>query len=145
MGVGDVSAVADIEAATGSSWGADQVASELQRRTGVALVAVTSSGEVVAWCCAFQTGSDAELLKITVSPMVQRMGLGTALLQTLFSLFTKKNVEQIFLEVRSRNRPALNLYEKHNFKEIGRRNNYYKEPTDDAVVCVHRLKTNDNE
>jgi len=145
MLVGDVAAVAAIEASVVSSWSMEQIASELKRRTGLSLVAVASSGEIRAWCCGFQTGIDAELLKITVNPPVQRIGLGEALLQELCLLFAKQGSKQIFLEVRSQNNPALKLYEEQGFLETGRRNSYYKEPADDAVILVRRLNANDKE
>jgi ribosomal-protein-alanine N-acetyltransferase len=145
MDVGDVAAVAAIEATAFSSWSRKQIVSELKRKTGCSLVAVASNGKVEAWCCGFQTGIDAELLKITVSPFVQRQGLGKALLLKLCNFFTQQGVEQIFLEVRSQNRPALNLYEKSGFLKTGRRKNYYKEPADDAVILVCRLNNNDKE
>ena len=84
-------------------------------------------------------------MKITVSPLMQRLGIGEALLQSLCTFFAKQGVEQIFLEVRSKNRPALNLYAKRDFQETGRRKNYYKEPADDAVILVRRLNDNDKE
>lgn len=143
MDVGDVTAVVAIEAIVFSSWSREQIVSELKRKTGYSLVAVASNGDVEAWCCGFQTGIDAELLKITVSPLAQRSGLGRALLQKLCIFFAQQGAEQIFLEVRSQNRPALNLYLKSGFLETGRRKNYYKEPTDDAVILVRRLINND--
>ena len=145
MVVGDVAAVAAIEASTFSSWSRKQIVSEIQRNTGRSLVAVTSNGEVEAWCCGFQTGIDAELLKITVSPLKQRLGIGEVLLQELCTFFTKQGAEQMFLEVRSLNSPALNLYAKLGFQETGRRKQYYKEPADDAIIFVRRLNDNDKE
>ncbi len=139
MNGGDVTAVTAIEENVFSSWNEQQVASELQRKFGVALVAVVSGGAVQAWCCGMQAGSDAELLKITVHPEMQRLGIGLALLQEFCLFFEKKKTEQIFLEVRSRNYSALQLYKKQGFLETGRRKNYYSDPVDDAVVCVCRL------
>lgn len=137
-----MAAVAVVEATTFSPWSREQIASELKRKTGFSLVAVSTNGEVAAWCCGFQTGIDAELLKITVSPLMQRLGLGEALLQKLCTFFAQQGVEQIFLEVRSENQAALNLYIKSGFLETGRRKNYYKEPADDAVILVRRLNNN---
>jgi len=145
MLVGDVATVAAIEASAVSSWSMEQIASEIQRKSGISLVAVAPSGEIQAWCCGFQTGVDAELLKITVNPLEQRLGIGEALLQELCILYAKRDAQQVYLEVRSQNRPALNLYTKHNFQEVGRRKSYFKEPADDAVILAHRLNVNDKE
>jgi [ribosomal protein S18]-alanine N-acetyltransferase len=139
MTVGDIVAVAAIEASSLSPWNREQIAFELQREIGISLVAVAPGGGIVAWCCGFQAGRDAELLKITVTPEWQRLRVGETLLQQLCLLFAEQGVQQIFLEVRSQNCPALKLYVKLGWQKTGRRNNYYKEPADDAVVFVRRL------
>ena len=41
---------------------------------------------------------------------------------------------KIFLEVRESNQPARRLYEKHGFREIGRRRRYYQNPLEDAIL-----------
>ena len=139
MTVGDVVAVAAIEASSLSLWSREQVAAELQKETGRALVAVASGGEIEAWCCGFQVGADAELLKVTVRPERRRNGIAEALLQELCSQFAEHGMEQMFLEVRSQNYPALQLYAKLGWQETGRRKNYYKEPVDDAVILLRRF------
>jgi len=139
MVVGDVVAVTDIEVGGLSPWSREQVASELHRKTGIALVAVAVNGDVEAWCCGLQAGVEAELLKITVKPSKRRLGHGEALLQKLATRFLEQGAEQIFLEVRSGNIPALQLYAKQGFQQSGRRKNYYKEPVDDALIFVRRL------
>ncbi len=139
MSVGDVAVVAAIEAGSLSPWSLEQIAAELQKETACALVAVASGGEIVAWCCGFQTGIDAELLKVTVRLERRRRGSAEALLHELCSQFAEHGMEQMFLEVRSRNYPALQLYAKLGWQETGRRKIYYKDPVDDAVILVRRF------
>ncbi|MCF8057378.1 MAG: ribosomal protein S18-alanine N-acetyltransferase [Desulfocapsa sp.] len=139
MRVADVAAVAAIEADSPSSWSREQIEAELGKETGCALVAVSSSGRVEAWCCGLQAGPDAELLKVTVRAERRRKGLAEALLQALCSHFAEHDAEQVFLEVRSRNFPALQLYAKLGWQETGRRKRYYNEPADDAIILVRRL------
>jgi len=45
----------------------------------------------------------------------------------------------ILLEVRESNLPARRLYEKHGFREVGRRRVYYQDPADDAVLYALRF------
>ncbi|MEA3466965.1 MAG: ribosomal protein S18-alanine N-acetyltransferase [Thermodesulfobacteriota bacterium] len=139
MNVGDVAAVAAIEAGCFSPWNKEQITAELERLAGLALVAVTSAGVVQGWCCGLLAGVDADLLKVAVSISRQRQGIATDLLKELCCRLAVRGGEQIFLEVRSQNIPALKLYAKLGWHETGRRKNYYKEPADDAVILVCRL------
>jgi ribosomal-protein-alanine N-acetyltransferase len=139
MNGGDVAPVAAIESSSFSPWSREQVAAELQRKTGLAFVAVAAAGELQGWCCGLRAGADAELLKITVNPAKRRQGIAEALLLELCFQFKLHETVQIFLEVRSQNLPALRLYAKLGFLETGRRRNYYKEPADDAVILVCRV------
>ena len=42
--------------------------------------------------------------------------------------------ERITLEVRESNAPAIGLYQKLGFVEVGRRKNYYEKPREDAIL-----------
>ena len=140
MEVRDVSAVVTLEASCLSSWTLRQVEAELGRKTGIALVAISLSGEVQGWCCGLLVGPDAELLKVAVSPQWQRQGVAGALLHELCRQLVARNGEKIFLEVRSQNIPALQLYAKLGWTEVGCRKHYYKEPADDALIFVNNLQ-----
>ena len=43
------------------------------------------------------------------------------------------------LEVRASNEPAIKLYHKMDFKEIGKRRGYYKEPVEDALIMEKKF------
>jgi [ribosomal protein S18]-alanine N-acetyltransferase len=45
----------------------------------------------------------------------------------------------ILLEVRESNLPARRLYEKHGFRGVGRRQVYYMDPTEDAILYALRF------
>ena len=47
----------------------------------------------------------------------------------------KRGAEKIYLEVRQSNIPAQQqLYEKHGFESCGLRKNFYRKPTEHAIV-----------
>ena len=46
----------------------------------------------------------------------------------------RPETEQITLEVRLSNIAAIKLYEKHGFRETGRRTNYYSNPNEDGII-----------
>lgn len=76
-------------------------------------------------------GGEAELYRIAVLPEYRRRGLGKHLMEAFLDS-CPKNTGRIFLEVRSRNVAALELYKKYGFKVIHVRKGYYGD--DDGVV-----------
>jgi len=85
-------------------------------------------------------GGDAELLNISVSPVYQRKGIGSCLIQHAINT-VKDKADMLFLEVRVSNRKAIELYAKEGFFEVGLRKNYY--PTvnghEDALLMASQL------
>lgn len=140
MVIGDVVAVASIEAQFPSPWTKSQILAELERESGVCLIVETSLQEIVGWCCGMLLPPEAELLKVAVSAKRQRQGVATLLLQEFTALLADNGVAQIFLEVRAANRPALALYQQSGWKETGKRKQYYTNPVDDAVLLVRNQK-----
>ena len=68
--------------------------------------------------------------RIAVRESERRKGYADKLMQALLAATNGR----IILEVRSRNIPAISLYNKYGFKEIGVRRSYYTDPVDDAVI-----------
>lgn len=76
--------------------------------------------------------NEAHILNLGIAPDKQRLGFGHKMLQHLLNVAKMKGVEEVFLEVRPSNTPALELYKKFNFVEIGLRKDYY--PADEHGV-----------
>lgn len=71
---------------------------------------------------------EASLLNIAVNPLYQGQGLGKKILQnTLLQL--EACINKVFLEVRISNAPALHIYQRTGFIEVGQRRNYYPSET----------------
>lgn len=66
----------------------------------------------------------------------RNQGIASALLTLAESEAKKRGFERIFLEVRSKNEKAIRLYEKFGFTAYRKRENYYKDPEDDAICYV---------
>jgi ribosomal-protein-alanine N-acetyltransferase len=93
-------------------------------------------GYVVAWFAA----GEGEIANLAVDPNVRGRGVGSALLDTALDEARRHGVAEVFLEVRSSNLRARQLYESRGFAEVGRRRGYYRRPVEDAVV-LRRLTT----
>lgn len=79
---------------------------------------------------------EAHLLNISVVRDAQRQGIGRAMLDHIIESARRSGAQQMFLEVRPSNLPALTMYETFGFRQIGRRRGYYpaEEGREDALV-----------
>jgi len=122
----DLPAIAAIQ---GSSPGASQWQTESYLDHDC-LVAV-AGGRVVGFLVTRATAPDeGEILNIAVEPTFRRSGIGRMLMETLLASARKA----WFLEVRESNYAAINLYKTLGFSPSGRRENYYHDPVEAAIV-----------
>ncbi len=99
----------------------------------VAMVAEISD-EVVGFAVASVLALQAELESIAVDSAHQGRGVGRSLLTAILGAVMQAGAEEIILEVRVSNLPAIQLYRKVGFLESGVRRNYYKSPLEDAFL-----------
>ncbi len=88
--------------------------------------------KVVGFCILQPVLDEANLLLMAIDPKYQGQGRGLALLEESIELLGESCV-MIFLEVRASNMPAISLYEKVGFHQMGVRKNYY--PADRALFA----------
>ncbi len=87
-----------------------------------------------------QVADEMEILTICIMPESRQKGLGMKWLGYLFNYAHTHNMTRIFLEVSVQNIPALRLYQKAGFVEIGRRKNYYKTHTGYVdALCMEKI------
>jgi len=84
-----------------------------------------SEGKVIGYLIAWIVGKTCDVNRIAVLPAFRRKGVGKELLRKLFEVLQKEGVEEIFLEVRESNIPAIKFYESFGFMKIGLRKGYY--------------------
>jgi ribosomal-protein-alanine N-acetyltransferase len=83
--------------------------------------------------------NESEILNIAVHPNFQRKGVAQELFETFIMFCRRKEIKEIWLEVRASNLKARTFYEKNGFKEMYRRKNYYTNPPEDAVIMCFEL------
>ncbi len=89
------------------------------------------NGEVVGYIVFSKILDEVHLENIAVDERWRRKGIGSKLLEFLIQ---RSKESSIFLEVRPSNIPAINLYKKYGFREIGIRKKYYV--NEDAIVMM---------
>ena len=114
-------------------WSEKSIASELNNELAYWLTAM--EGEQVAGYIGSQTVMDeSDMMNVAVHPDFRRKGIAEALVNALEEALKSKGSRCRSLEVRASNVPAITLYGKLGFSEIGRRKNYYRNPREDALI-----------
>lgn len=93
--------------------------------SGVWLILARRGGAIAGFALTRAVADEAELLLLAVPPMQRRYGVAQAMLLAVADGARAKGAERIHLEMREGN-PALHLYERMGFIEIGRRKRYYR-------------------
>jgi len=78
------------------------------------------------------------VFSVAVLPEYRNRGIASALLALGFNAMFLKNVEEIYLEVRVSNKPAINLYKKFGMKVVGVIKSYYVDGEDANVMAVSK-------
>lgn len=84
---------------------------------------------------------EGHLLNIAVAPESQRQGIANDLMIHLERELKHEGATSVFLEVRFSNQPAIELYQKHGYQELGLRKSYYQNEgiEEDARVMQKNL------
>lgn len=95
-------------------------------------------GRLAGYVILRMVAGEGEILRVAVEPSGRRQGIGRMLVAAARSAAEQENGEKLFLEVRAGNQAAIGLYRSSGFSEYGIRKNYYRFPTEDAVLmeCI---------
>lgn len=95
------------------------------------------SGHIVAFALGRVVADEAELFQIGTLTEFRGHGIAESLLRRIHAEMLQRGAKTCFLEVRSRNSAAINLYQKLGYTQICVRRDYY--PDDDAIVMKLEL------
>jgi [ribosomal protein S18]-alanine N-acetyltransferase len=134
----DVPAILAIERqASGAAHWTSKQYSEMVA-SGVVLAA-EEAGRLCGFICANAVAGDWEIENVVVAAAFLRRGIANELLRNLIQRAAGEAASAILLEVRESSLPARRLYEKHGFREVGRRRLYYRDPMEDAILYALRF------
>ena len=129
-----VAAVAELEKMCFSDpWSFNSISSEVTNplscwvvaMDGDNLVGYVGSQSVLGW---------ADMMNLAVNPSYRRQGIAEKLVEALIELLQEQKVTCLTLEVRVSNNPAISLYHKLGFVQVGKRPGYYHNPKEDALI-----------
>jgi len=116
---------------SGPCWTEVQACEEC--RSGLGWVAIDDlSGQVVGFVLAQDVGSAWEIGFLATAQDARRCGVMKSVLSQMIRELPPGKA--IWLEVHEANMPARRLYERHGFKQVGTRSEYY---TDGGAACLY--------
>jgi ribosomal-protein-alanine N-acetyltransferase len=83
---------------------------------------------------------EMQIFKIAVDPRVQGRGTGSSLLVQSLSMACDQGAALALIEVRASNDKAIKMYGNAGFAIVGRRPNYYKNISEDALIMTKQLR-----
>jgi ribosomal-protein-alanine N-acetyltransferase len=124
--VEDIMPVMDaaFDPAFGEAWTSGQCLGMLSI-TGSRLLVAHLNKTIVGFALYRTVFEESELLLIATHPDTQRLGVGYSLTKAVIDQSSDEGGKMVFLEVRQGN-PALALYLRVGFLQVGQRENYYR-------------------
>lgn len=107
-----------------SFWNYNTLKSEITNPDSFVLVAKQAS-EIVGFVGIWKAIDVMHLMDIVVAKSHRRKNIASILMNEIINLTLQNNINELTLEVSEKNLPAINLYTKFGFKELGIRKNYY--------------------
>ncbi len=142
----DVPAVAALEAACFSEpWSEQAFLDALKQPEALMMTAIGTGNNPIGYCGIYLSADEGEITNVAVRPDHRKQGIADAILIEMLSESQKRGAQTIYLEVRESNLPAQKLYEKHGFVSCGIRKNFYRKPTEHAIVMSYDLTRRINE
>lgn len=119
-------------------WSYNVLKQELENKNTTYVVAKENS-QIVGFAGISVCFDEATLNNIVVKKSCRGRGIGGELLETLIELCADLHMKSLTLEVNSLNTPAINLYEKFGFKNLGIRKKYYNNSQDAIIMTKYDI------
>ncbi len=135
----DVAAVAELEKECFSEpWSEDGVRSELQNE-GARFFTAKILSDTVGYMGMHIVLDECYIANVAVKGEFRRKGIAEKLLSAAEKTARGEGCAFISLEVRVSNTPAIKLYEKAGYISQGERKNFYRNPTENALIMTKKL------
>ncbi len=114
-------------------WSENLCLEEDQSRIARYFLAVEGD-KIIGYSGIWLVADEGQITNIAVLPEFRKKGVASRLLERLIE--EAADAKRIVLEVRESNCAAIALYEKFGFKNAGMRKNFYREPTENAIIMI---------
>lgn len=115
-------------------WTSSILKDEFNNENSKYFVVLNENDDILAFGGLWFNIDEAHIMNIAVKREFRRNHIGTELLKFLIDEAKKENKNCITLEVREDNIPAIELYKKLEFSEVGKRKKYYDNLFDAIIM-----------
>jgi len=137
MRVDDLPSILEIERESfPSPWKREHFLHEIARNPFAWSRVAEVGGRIVAYACLWRVDDELAINNLAVHPHERRRGVGAWFLGRLLADARASGCTHATLEVRPSNVAARRLYDRHGFREAGRRPGYYAVEGEDAIVMT---------
>lgn len=127
--------IALLQASFVNPWTRAMLEREIEQRDVSRIYVLRSDDEtLVAFCSTWVIGDELHINNLAVRHADRRKGAATYLLRYVLDDVARRGVRRATLEVRESNEPARRLYDRLGFVVAGRRQSYYRAPSEDALI-----------
>ena len=119
-------------------WSYNILKQELENEKTTYVVAKENS-KIVGFAGMMVFMDEATLNNIVVKKSCRGRGIGGELLESLIEICADLNLKTFTLEVNTSNTPAINLYEKFGFQNLGIRKKYYNNSQDAYIMTKYDI------
>ena len=121
-------------------WSKRMLGEELENQCAAFLVAEDENGKVLGYAGLLVMMDEGYITNVAVFPEYRRLGIAAKIIEVYMNFAKANNLAFLTLEVRPSNAPAIALYQRFGFEEVGRRKNYYDLPKEDALILTRYFK-----
>ncbi|MCL2403960.1 MAG: ribosomal protein S18-alanine N-acetyltransferase [Defluviitaleaceae bacterium] len=114
-------------------WSCNDILDEINQPRTICIAALHDK-YVAGYAIMRHIVDEGHICNIAVHEDYRHKGIGSAMINSLITVATAREIVGITLEVRIGNRAAMALYHKYGFKVEGYRRDFYRDPTEDAVI-----------
>ena len=114
-------------------WSAEQIKSS---GDSTVFFVAKEGGQTVGYAGMYTVLDEGYVTNIGVLPNHRKKGIGKALTESLIEYSISQKLSFLSLEVRVSNSAAIGLYTTLDFKEVGKRKNFYSNPKEDALIMT---------
>jgi ribosomal-protein-alanine acetyltransferase len=125
------------ESPEAAHWSADSLLEAAP--SGMRVWGAELSGEMSGFLVGRKAADEFEILNLAVLQANRRRGIASRLLDAALRWSRGAGIKRVLLEVRASNDAAIRLYVRHGFATCGRRNQYYQNPREDALLFARTL------